>query len=109
MLEKDITKPDIRGIFKLSSIPKAENSARVAVNEPVNASTGFKKKRAKTKVLTKQARLPSRLFTEPVIFRLPSVFPTRAAIVSPMARKHKLTKAISKGKIDIQISEANNK
>jgi len=90
------------GIFILSSTGNLENSDKVAAIAPKNAMTGSIKKRAKIKVLIKQAKLPSRLFLVPKSFLFPNEIPTVAAKVSPIAKKQRERKAISLGKMAIQ-------
>ena len=97
-----MTNPEVIGIFILSSIGKRENSAKVAAIAPKKAIVGSIKKRAKINVLTKQAKLPSRLLLVPNSFLLPNEIPMIAAKVSPIDRKHKDRKAISSGKTAIQ-------
>ncbi len=86
----------------LSSIGKRENSAKVAAIAPKKAMVGSIKKRAKIKVLIKQAKLPSRLLLVPNSFLFPNEIPMIAAKVSPIARKHNDRKAISLGKMAMQ-------
>ncbi len=105
MLSKVITTAEAIGILILSSRGMLHNSANVAVKAPKIASGGLSsQKMPKIKQLTKQAKLPSKLFFPLLNRRLPKLIPTKAAKVSPIVKKAIAQEAISGLKKATQIT-----
>ena len=105
MLNKVITIAEVIGILILSSRGILHNSAIVADKAPKIARGGLSNhKMPKMEQLTKQAKLPSKLFFPLLNQRLPKLIPTRAAKVSPMVKNAIAQEAISGLKKATQIT-----
>ena len=93
MVPKYIAHPDSTGIEKLSFIFIDVNSAIVVVNAPIKRMSKFTSKlriRPTKRHIIKHAREPDKVFLP--IFINGNFIPTRAARVSPKAKKNKESK-----------------
>ena len=99
--------PEISGMSKLSLIFKGSNSANVATSAPISESRKPNNTFAIIKQTRKHAMLPSMVLLKILI--LPNVPPIKDAIVSPNAKKHSTTTAISLGNRKMLKKDASKK